>query len=50
MQVAVAENWQTTDKYLYLVHNFSDVRAAINVTVDGVKWENDTIPAATADY
>jgi len=50
MNVGVAENWQTTDKHLYLVHNFSDVRAAINVTVDGVKWENDTIPLTAADY
>jgi len=34
MNVEFNENWKPTDNHIYLVHNFSDVRAAINATVD----------------
>ena len=36
LRLEIDENWRVDDKGLYLVHNFSDVRAAINITLDGV--------------
>lgn len=44
MNVELSEEWKVTDKPIYLVHNFSDVRAAINLTVSGKLWDNNTIP------
>jgi hypothetical protein len=45
MNVEFNENWDQSDKHIYLVHNFSDVRAAINATVEGTgQIMNDTIP------
>jgi len=47
----MSERWLNTDKPIYLSHNFSDVRAAIDVIVDGGdKTENDTIPVSQADW
>jgi len=33
-----------------LVHNFTDVREAINVTVNGYQVDNDTLPTDTNSY
>jgi hypothetical protein len=51
----MSERWEDTDKPIYFFHNFSDVRAAINVKYSsgGESWEtskmtifqNNTIPA-----
>ena len=32
----MSDHWEITDKNVYMVANFSDVRAAIDVLVDGV--------------
>jgi hypothetical protein len=60
MEYTLSEKWEPTDKSIYLVHNFSDVRAEINftVTMAGESWWqrlNNTIPStdinnATADF
>jgi hypothetical protein len=56
----LSEKWEPTDKSIYFVHNFTDIRAEINFTVkmDGEGWWrklNNTIPStdinnATADF
>jgi len=33
-----------------MVHNFSDVRAAIDVSINGEKIANDTIPTDPTKY
>jgi hypothetical protein len=35
MKVYVSEEYEPTDKSLYFVHNFTDVRAAIEVKHNG---------------
>jgi hypothetical protein len=35
MRVELDEHWMQDDKSIYFVHNFTDVRAAIDVTLDG---------------
>jgi hypothetical protein len=50
MEIFIDENWLESDKSIYMVHNFSDVRAAIKVYAGGEKVQNDTIPANSADY
>jgi len=50
MRVELDEHWMENDKTIYFVHNFTDVRAAIDVTLDGVKIENNTLPADPKDY
>lgn len=51
LEITMSERWKNTDKPIYLSHNFSDVRAAIDVIVDGVDLTlNDTIPASEADW
>jgi len=39
----MSERWEETDKSLYLVHNYSDVRAVFDVNVGGNLFENDTL-------
>lgn len=46
----MSENWQETDKSIYLVHNWTDIREAIDVHIKhgGGSWElleNNTVPA-----
>jgi hypothetical protein len=48
MQVGLSERWAESDKSIYFVHNFTDVRAAMDVSVNGMSIEspnfiNDTI-------
>ena len=50
MNIGIDENWLESDKSIYMVHNFSDVRAAIVVGANGKDIANDTIPANPADY
>ena len=45
MKLQLSEEWQETDKPVYFVHNFTDVRAEINVTVDGHQVMNDSLPS-----
>lgn len=47
----MSERWEEDDLSIYLVHNFSDVRHAIDVQVDGgAVIENNTIPADPFDW
>jgi hypothetical protein len=55
MQLYMSENWKEDDKNLYLVHNWTDVREAIDVHMKNgdeawFKVENDTIAGSTADW
>jgi len=50
MNIGIDENWLESDKSIFMVHNFSDVRAAIVVRANGKDIANDTIPANPADY
>lgn len=51
MTVHVSEEYKPTDESLFFVHNFTDVRAAIDVKYDGGEIiPNNTIPASPADY
>jgi hypothetical protein len=34
LKVQLSEHWEETDRDIWFVHNFSDVRAAIDVKVD----------------
>lgn len=48
MSVSLSERWAETDKSIYFIHNFTDVREAIDVTVNNLKKDspnliNDTI-------
>jgi len=35
MVIDMSDRWEDTDKPVYLVHNFSDVRALMDVEVNG---------------
>jgi len=50
MTVYISEEFLPTDESIYFVHNFTDVRAAIEVKYDGDLIANDTIPANPDDY
>jgi hypothetical protein len=48
-----SEEWKVTDHPIHLVHNWTDIRANIEVRVGGKNGylvENNTIPANSADY
>ena len=36
MKVYISEEWEATDESLFLVHNFTDVRAKIEVKLNGI--------------
>jgi hypothetical protein len=50
LNAGLDEHWLETDKSVYFVHNFTDVRAKIEIKLDGQLIENDTIPANPSDY
>jgi len=51
MKVLISEEWEPTDKSLYFVHNFTDVRAAIDVKHGGEELiPNNTIPVNPDEY
>lgn len=51
MEITQSTRWRETDRELYIKHNFTDVRAAIDVRMNGGNLtENDTIAAAVADW
>lgn len=50
MKVYISEEYKPTDKSLYFVHNFTDVRAAIEVRYGSDLIANNTIPANPDDY
>jgi hypothetical protein len=55
MQVELSERWTDTDKSIYFVHNFTDVREAMDVSVNGLpidseNYKNDTIALEEKDW
>ena len=50
MKVYMSEEFDASDKSLFFVQNFTDVRAKITVKVEGKSFANNTIPANPADY
>lgn len=61
MTLDPSERWEPTDKSIYFVHNFTDVRATIDVKLGGLmvneyagegedKKTTNVIPALEADY
>jgi hypothetical protein len=43
MSMTLSENWNATDKPIYFVHNYTEYREKIELTLDGVLQDNDTI-------
>jgi len=48
MQIELSERWAETDKSIYFVHNFTDTRVLMDVTVNSLKkdyedFKNETI-------
>jgi hypothetical protein len=50
LKMTMSQRWEDTDKPVYLVHNFTDVRQAVTVELDGVLIENNTIPTLDSEY
>ena len=50
LRLTTSVRWEETDKPLYFVHNFTDVRAAIDVQLDGKVIANNTIGATQAEW
>ena len=50
LKVTMSERWEATDKNIHFTHNFTDVRAAIDVELDGVLIKNDTIAAEESGW
>jgi len=50
MTATVSRKWQETDKPIYFVQNFTDVREAITVKWKGQEILNDTIGANKNDW
>jgi len=46
----MSERWRSTDKPIYLVHNFTDQRHAVWMYKENQKMENDTIPQFNGTY
>jgi hypothetical protein len=44
MQIDLSDRWEETDKNLYLIHNFTDVRALMDITIGETPHFNNTIP------
>ena len=45
MEVDQSERWQQNDQNIMLMHNFSMIRQAVNVTVDNTLILNNTLPS-----
>jgi hypothetical protein len=43
MQIDLSPHWKTTDKDVYLVHNFTDVRAQIDFLTGGDNIKNQSL-------
>jgi len=54
-QVSLSEIWEESDKSIYMVHNFTDVRQKMDVNVnslkiDDEKYINDTISLEESEW
>ena len=43
MQIDLSERWQPTDRSVYLIMNYTDVRASMKVSVGEVSAESDSL-------
>ena len=43
MQIDLSERWQPSDRNVYLVMNYTDVRASMNVSVGGASAARDSL-------
>lgn len=50
MRVRMPPTWKSTDKDIHFTHNFTDVRAAIDVKLNGVLVPNNSIAALESDW
>lgn len=50
LKVTMSQRWEATDKNIHFTHNFTDVRAKIEVKLDGALIDNDTIPALESEW
>jgi len=53
--VSLSEIWEESDKSIYMVHNFTDVRQKMDVNVnslkiDDEKYVNDTISLEESEW
>jgi hypothetical protein len=46
MRITLSDRWEETDKNLYLVHNFTDVRALMDVKIGQQWFFNNSLPPA----
>ena len=49
LKVTTSERWEATDKNIHFTHNFTDVRAAIDVKLNGKIIANATLKSQTDD-
>ena len=49
-KISTSFRWEETDNPIHFTHNFTDVRAAIEVFRDGKVILNNTIPESEADW
>jgi hypothetical protein len=49
MHLTISQRWEDTDKPVYLVHNFTDGREAIEVRLNGNLIDNNTIGATESE-
>jgi hypothetical protein len=48
MQVTLSPHWKPTDKDIYIIHNFTDVRAKVDFLTAGDSIKNTTLLQTTA--
>ena len=44
-EIDLSEKWQYSDKNIIIMHNFTNVRAAFNVTYNNKSLFNNTLPS-----
>jgi hypothetical protein len=49
MTIDMSDRWEETDRNLYLVHNYTDVRAIMDVNVGTELLDNNTLPSMGID-
>jgi len=46
MQVTLSPHWKTDDKDVYIIHNFTDVRARVDFLTHGANVKNTSLLTA----
>ena len=50
LKITMSDRWKTTDKPIHFTHNFTDVRAKIDVKYDGKLFKNNSITDLQEDW